>query len=255
MTASATAPTSSVAQWMSPRPRIHEASSCQALAPSADVPVSFGSSPMTTSIAAPARNPVTTAFERKRAIQPSRSAATSRNSAPVTSAIAATSCAASFAAKACEQDRPTGDSRERRAGTRRDVPRRAEEGVDDRAGGGRVQAVLHRNPGDARVAEVLGHDHRRDRDPGDDVATKPSPVVRSRPVEDGQHARQAAVGCSLAPAVMAAGQESAKGESLDGSPSSTSFRRIITNEVCRTRSPATIGRSRLRVADGPFRLE
>ncbi len=95
MTASATPPTSSVAHWMSPRPRTHDASSCHALVPSADVPVSLGSSPMTTSIAAPARNPVTTAFDRNRAIQPIRSAATSRNSAPVASAIAATSCAAS----------------------------------------------------------------------------------------------------------------------------------------------------------------
>jgi hypothetical protein len=34
------------------------------LSPSAEVPVIFGSSPITTSTAAPARNPVITAFER-----------------------------------------------------------------------------------------------------------------------------------------------------------------------------------------------
>ena len=79
---------------MSPSEPSQDASSRHAFAPSADVPVSFGSSPMTTSIAAPARNPVTTAFERNRAIQPSRRSASARNSSPVTSAIAATSCAA-----------------------------------------------------------------------------------------------------------------------------------------------------------------
>ena len=57
-------------------------------------PVSLGSSPMTTSIAAPARKPVTTAFDRKLAIQPNRKSAINRNSSPVANAIAATSCAA-----------------------------------------------------------------------------------------------------------------------------------------------------------------
>ncbi len=59
------------------------------------MPVSFGSSPITTSTAAPARKPVTTARERNRAIQPMRSSASRRKSAPVTSVIAATSSAAS----------------------------------------------------------------------------------------------------------------------------------------------------------------
>ena len=49
---------------------------------------------MTTSTAAPARNPVITAFERNREIQPIRRSASARNSRPVTSAIAATNCAA-----------------------------------------------------------------------------------------------------------------------------------------------------------------
>ena len=80
---------------MSPSEPIQDPSSRHALSPSEDVPVSFGSSPITTSTAAPARNPVTTAFDRKLAIHPSRSTASSRKSRPVTSAIAATSCAAS----------------------------------------------------------------------------------------------------------------------------------------------------------------
>ena len=85
---------------MSPSEPIHDASSRQALSPSDEVPVSFGSSPMTTSIAAPARNPVTTAFERNWAIHPIRNRASSRNRTPVTSVIAATSCAA------CSPPRP-----------------------------------------------------------------------------------------------------------------------------------------------------
>ena len=71
-----------------------------------DVPVSFGSSPITTSIAAPARNPVTTARDRKLASQPSLRMATRRKSAPVTIAIAATSWAASLPVDAVTSTAP-----------------------------------------------------------------------------------------------------------------------------------------------------
>ena len=80
---------------MAPSPTIHDANSRQTLSPSPEVPVNLGSSPTTTSIAAPARNPVTTAFERNWAIHPIRKSARSSNRMPVTSVIAATSCAAS----------------------------------------------------------------------------------------------------------------------------------------------------------------
>src|SRR3954452_24194097 len=79
---------------MFPNPRSHDASSRQALSPSDDVPVSLGNSPITTSTAAPARKPVTTALERNCAIQPSLKTASNRNITPVTRVIAATSCAA-----------------------------------------------------------------------------------------------------------------------------------------------------------------
>ena len=88
-------PTSSVVQWMSPSDPIHVASSRHALSPFEDVPVSFGSSPMTTSTAAPARKPVITAFERNCAIHPSRNTASRRNRSPVASVMAATNCATS----------------------------------------------------------------------------------------------------------------------------------------------------------------
>ncbi len=94
ITASAVAPTSRVTPWMSPSDRAHDPSSRQALSPSASVPVSLGSSPITTSIAAPARNPVITGFERNRAIQPIRRTASSRNSTPAARVIAATSSSA-----------------------------------------------------------------------------------------------------------------------------------------------------------------
>ena len=199
MTARATRPTSNVVGLRSPRPRTHEANSCQAFTPSAEVPVSLGSSPMTTSIAAPARNPVTTARERKLASQPSFRMATSRNRAPVATAIAATSCAASLPLSAGHQDRATGDGRERRAWAGRDVSRRAEQAVDDRGGRSGVEPVLDRDACDAGVAEVLGHDHRRDGDARDEVAAEPSAVVASRPVEDRDKSCQSTRGCRRRP--------------------------------------------------------
>jgi len=70
ITASETAPTTIVATLVSPRDPIHERSSSIGFEPETLVPVSLGSSPMTTSIAAPKRNPVTTARERNWAIHP-----------------------------------------------------------------------------------------------------------------------------------------------------------------------------------------
>ena len=63
--------------------------------PLASVPVSFGSSPITTSIAAPNRKPVTTARDRNWAIQPILSTASRRNSTPDASVIPATNDATS----------------------------------------------------------------------------------------------------------------------------------------------------------------
>ena len=69
--------------------------SCQVFVPSAEVPVILGSSPITTSIAAPNRNPVMTAFDRNWEIQPILRSASSRNKIPVTKVIAATRATAS----------------------------------------------------------------------------------------------------------------------------------------------------------------
>ena len=89
-------PTSSVVACTSPRPPIQDPSSCQALSPSASVPVIFGSSPMVTSIAAPNRKPVTTALERNWEIHPILRTESRRKTAPTTIAMPATRAVASF---------------------------------------------------------------------------------------------------------------------------------------------------------------
>ena len=156
------------------------------------MPVSFGSSPTTTSTAAPARKPVTTARERNRAIQPSRSSASRRNSAARHERDRRDELGGLRAADAGEEHGSARDRRERRARPRRDVPRRAEQRVDDRAGRRRVEPVLHRHARDARVAEILRDDHRRHREPGEHVAAQHRPVVARQPVDDRQQAAEAA---------------------------------------------------------------
>ena len=95
-TASEAAPTITVARSASPRVRNHEPSSRSGFVPETSVPVSFGSSPITTSMAAPNRKPVTTARERNCAIHPMRSSASRRYRAPETSVISATKAATSW---------------------------------------------------------------------------------------------------------------------------------------------------------------
>ena len=63
--------------------------------PSASVPVILGSSPLTTSMAAPNRNPVITALDRNCDSQPILKTASSRKSTPAVSVTAATSWGAS----------------------------------------------------------------------------------------------------------------------------------------------------------------
>jgi hypothetical protein len=63
--------------------------------PLTSVPVSFGSSPMTTSIAAPKRKPVTTARDRNCAIHPILNTARRRKRIPEARVIVATNDATS----------------------------------------------------------------------------------------------------------------------------------------------------------------
>ena len=94
-------PTTTVTVCASPRVPSQDHSSWIGLEPVTSVPVSFGSSPMTTSMAAPKRKPVTTARERNRAIQPILRTARKRNSNPDASVMPATKLATS-----CSPTRP-----------------------------------------------------------------------------------------------------------------------------------------------------
>ena len=95
-TTSATPPTSTVARLASPSVPNHDHSSWSGFEPVTSVPVSLGSSPITTSIAAPNRKPVTTARDRNCAIHPILSTASSRNSTPEARVIIATNDATSW---------------------------------------------------------------------------------------------------------------------------------------------------------------
>ena len=138
----------------------------------------------TTSTAAPARKPVTTALDRNCAIQPSLKTASSRNSTPVTSVIAATSWAACAPPRPVTSTAPPATAASDELGPGGDLPRRAEQRVDERPGSRRVEAVLQRHAGDARVAEVLRDDQRRHGDARRDVAAQPAPVVARQPLDD-----------------------------------------------------------------------
>jgi hypothetical protein len=93
--ARAMAPTRSVVPWVSPTVSIQLSNFCQLFSPDASVPVSFGSSPTTTSIAAPNRKPVITALDRNRETQPILRRASRTKKAPAINVIAATSAGAS----------------------------------------------------------------------------------------------------------------------------------------------------------------
>ena len=65
---------------------------------------------------------------------------------------------------------PPGHGRQARAGTHRDLAAGAEQGVEDRPGGGGIESVLGAAAqGDLGVAEILGDDQRRHHDTGNEV--------------------------------------------------------------------------------------
>ena len=182
ITASATTPTSSVVQWMSPSACSPRPSSRQALSPSDggagqlrqladdDVDRCAGEEPGHDRLGEELRDPAE--------LEARRGAGTGR---PVSSVIAATSCAASSPASPVTRTAPPATAASEELGPVeicRDVQKI---GVDERARGRCVEAVLQRHAGDPRVAEVLRHDQRRDGDPGSDVAPQPAAVVARQP--------------------------------------------------------------------------
>ena len=161
-------------------------SSCQALSPLASVPVSLGSSPMTTSIAAPKRNPVTTARERNRAIQPSFATTISRKTTPRCQGDAGDEARDLLGVVDARGDH---GARRDRSQTRARADRDLAAGAEDRRRGspppprrrGRAPTGCPRS----RVAEVLRHDQRGHRHAGERVTPEPAPVVVADPAEHG----------------------------------------------------------------------
>ena len=185
ITASATTPTSSVVQWMSPsvrdpRPELPPravavgggAGQLRQLADH-DVDRGAGQEPGDDGLREELGDPPHLA-----------TAASSRNSTPVSERDRRHELRRLLAAETGHEHRAAGDRGQRRARAGRDLPRRAEQRVDERAGRRRVEAVLQRHAGDAGVAEVLRHDQRRHRDPGGDVAAQPAAVVARQPLDD-----------------------------------------------------------------------
>ena len=110
------APTSTVARWVSPSVPSQDHSSWNGFEPRDLGAGELRSSPMTTSIAAPNRKPVTTARDRNCAIQPILNTASSRNRTPETSVIPATNDAtSSLVGDPAADDRTRGDGRQPRA--------------------------------------------------------------------------------------------------------------------------------------------
>src|SRR4029453_17199093 len=66
----------------------------------------------------------------------------------------------------------------------RDLPAGAQDRVEDRAGGRRIETVLQRDPRDPGIAEVLGNDEGSDRDPGDEITPEPTTVIGADPPEN-----------------------------------------------------------------------
>ena len=79
------------------------------------------------------------------------------------------------------RDRGGGEGRGRRHRPDDQVARAAEGGVEDQRARRGVEADDRRDAGDRRVGERLRDEHRPDRQPGDDVAAQPAPVVARAP--------------------------------------------------------------------------
>ena len=182
---------------MSPSDRIHDASSAHAVSPDVSVPVSFGSSPIDDvdrgarqeagddRAGQEPRDPA----EAQHRQQEEQGAGHQRDRRHELGGLRLLDPR--------DEHGAARDGGQRRARPRRDVARRAEQRVDDRAGRRGVQPVLHRDARDAGVAQVLRHDHRRHGDPGEHVAAERAAVVARQPVHDGGHATDPAGGRAI----------------------------------------------------------
>ena len=181
-TTSAAAPTATVTIWASPRVPIQDHSSWIGLEPVTFVPVSLGSSPITTSIAAPNRKPVTTARDRNCAIHPIFSTARSKEQHARNEGDQRHEGRHVMDPRdPGHRDRARGHGRQSRTRPGGDLPARPEDRIKDRAGGGRVQTVLQRDPRNPGVTEVLRDDQGSHSHPGDEITPEPATLVGSDP--------------------------------------------------------------------------
>ena len=123
--------------------------------------------------ARPTMKPFSTGSEMKFATNPRRSRPASSAASPVV--IASAAVIADEAGAADRDERGDRRRRQRGGGGHRagdELARAAERGVEDQRAGRRVQAHDRGDAGDRGVGERLGHEHRPDRQPGDEVAAQ-----------------------------------------------------------------------------------
>ena len=171
----------------SPSDPSQDRSSWNEFEPLTSVPVILGSSPMTTSIAAPNRKPVTTARDRNCASQPIRRTARTRNSRPDARVMPGDERRhVGLVGDSGGRHRARRHRGEPGARAHRDLPTGTEDRVEDGAGGGRVQTVLERDAGDAGVPEVLRARSAPPPSRRRSGRREASPTVRPQPADDRQ---------------------------------------------------------------------
>ena len=162
----------------------HDQSSRQALSPLVEVPVSFGSSPMTTSIGSPGEEAGHDRLREELRDPAEPEGGEDQEERPGDERDRRDELCCVVAGDPGREHGPAGDGRQRRAGPGRDLPRGAEQGIDQSPGRGGVEPVLDRDAGDPGIAEILRDDQRRDGDAGRQVSPQEAAVVPRQPVED-----------------------------------------------------------------------
>jgi hypothetical protein len=142
---------------------IQVASSRQALSPSDEVPVSWRSSPMTTSTAAP-REPVIDRLRQELGDQAQPEQGEEEEQDAGGQGDRRDELGRVVSAEVRHEHRPARDRGQGRARAGGDVAGGTEERVDQRARRSGIEPVLERYARDAGVAEVLRHDERSDSD-------------------------------------------------------------------------------------------
>ncbi len=116
------------------------------------------------------------------------------NSNPATNVTAATRCGCLLGRHLGGHHGAGGDGGERGTRSGRDLTRRPEHGIEQRTRRCRVEPVLDRDQGDARIPERLRNDERRNGDAGDDIEPEVGSAVPGQPLGDRQQAHRSLPG-------------------------------------------------------------